>query len=388
MIKPARKRNIAKARSFDSPPVGGLPRMTRGLITIEEFIDRAGKAGYRFGKGDPKNRLRYLTKMEVLPHAIRLQTKDSDAHTTGYYPKTAIPLLLAQQELKKEDKLSVKKVSQRVKPLKKLVEAAGRGALQESLVTTTDQERLRSTALKFLAPRQTWLGPRLTGLMPALAGAAVFLIVLSQTVFGKVLTEKMVGGLRSALFPEEALQQLVKEAEGLEGKEGREGKVLAEEDLKGSDLPKDLILSVSPNLLKNPSFESAGATAPAAFWQFHPNSTDGNTQRSSHTTHSGSYSLLLSDKNCVNTGNDISHERLNLSCVLGVIQEATRTGANRNYTLGVWIKVLEEPKGPTLPRQGRTLSDTRIHLSLGPGWDKEFDIDSGSAAGMTKVSSE
>src|SRR3989338_6860506 len=111
------------------------------LIEIDEFIDKARKAGYKFGKGSPKNRLRYLTKTGVLPHAIRLKSKLADAHTTGYYPETALTLLLSAQKLKKDEKLSAEKIADRVEPIRKLVEAdklsgkeQKRGALQESLV--------------------------------------------------------------------------------------------------------------------------------------------------------------------------------------------------------------------------------------------------------------
>src|SRR3990167_3161922 len=220
------------------------------LITIEEFIDRAKKVGYKFGKGDPKNRLRYLTKTGILPHAIRLQAKETDAHTSGYYPETALQLLLSAQKLKRQEKLSAQKIADRVESIKELIEEnklpkeAERGALPESLVTTLRPERLRSASRFFL---------------PALAGAAVFLIVLSQTVFGKALGEKMVGGLRASLFPGEALRQMVAET-GLKA-EGRgpkaEGEVLAEEAPIGG---YRLAVIGSPNLLKNSSFESAGST--------------------------------------------------------------------------------------------------------------------------------
>ena len=92
------------------------------LITIEEFIDRAKKVGYKFGKGDPKNRLRYLTKTGILPHAIRLQAKETDAHTSGYYPETALQLLLSAQKLKRQEKLSAQKIADRVESIKELIE--------------------------------------------------------------------------------------------------------------------------------------------------------------------------------------------------------------------------------------------------------------------------
>jgi hypothetical protein len=41
------------------------------LIKIDEIIERAKELGVDFGKGDPKNRLRYLTKIGLLPHCQR-----------------------------------------------------------------------------------------------------------------------------------------------------------------------------------------------------------------------------------------------------------------------------------------------------------------------------
>src|SRR3989338_10574954 len=109
---------------------------TAQLIIIEEFIDRARNAGYKFGKGDPKNRLRDLTKTGVLPHAIRLQIKETDAHTSGYYPEAALQLLLSAQKLKKHEKLSAQKIADRVEPI---VTAGGGGGGQGGPSSTTPE---------------------------------------------------------------------------------------------------------------------------------------------------------------------------------------------------------------------------------------------------------
>ena len=62
----------------------------------------------------------------------------------------------------------------------------------------------------------------------------------------------------------------------------------------------------------------------------------------------------------------------------GVLQESTKTGANRSYTLGAWIKLqpdmgnyrnLEESRG-----NYRGDAGVFLHLALGPGWDKEIEI--------------
>ncbi|MBI5400054.1 MerR family DNA-binding transcriptional regulator, partial [Candidatus Saganbacteria bacterium] len=146
--------------------------------------------------------------------------------------------------------------------------------------------------------------------------------------------------------------------------------ILGDEQSSSTPIYSLLPAAYSPNLLKNPSFETAPSSSggPSAFWTLHPNSTDSNTQMSNHTAHSGGYSLLL---NC-EENNEQKTE--NNDCARGIIQESTKTEAGRSYQLGVWVKV---NKGPALLRQqGRALSDTRIHLSLGPGYDKSFRLES------------
>lgn len=119
------------------------------------------------------------------------------------------------------------------------------------------------------------------------------------------------------------------------------------------------------NLLKNPSFETVKGQEPA-FWQYHPNSTQNNTTISDLYPHSGSKTVLLHEGNYSLDPN---------SYTLGVIQESTKTEYGRSYELGVWIR-----------NQGiasRVQGNPQLHLALGPGWDRAFDIDSGSGSGMT-----
>ena len=126
------------------------------------------------------------------------------------------------------------------------------------------------------------------------------------------------------------------------------------------------VASYSPNLLKNFSFETNPAAAgPSAFWTFHPNSTNSNTQMSNHTAHSGSYSLLLSDKDC---NGEVSSRFAGRNCSLGVIQESTKTETKRNYEL----RCLGE-NGSQQPNL--TTAKPFLHLALGPGWDRSFKLD-------------
>lgn len=67
------------------------------LISIEKFIDLATKKGVDFGKGDPYNRLRYYTKLGLLPHMKR---KVVNNEIVGHYPSYALDTLLEIEKLK------------------------------------------------------------------------------------------------------------------------------------------------------------------------------------------------------------------------------------------------------------------------------------------------
>jgi DNA-binding transcriptional MerR regulator len=67
------------------------------LISIEKFIEMAVKKGVNFGKGDPYNRLRYYTKIGLLPH---MQRKVENGEVIGHYPSSALDTLLEVEKLK------------------------------------------------------------------------------------------------------------------------------------------------------------------------------------------------------------------------------------------------------------------------------------------------
>jgi len=58
------------------------------LISIDEVIERAKKLGVDFGKGDPRNRLRYYVKIGLLPHAKRKVFKNNLPE--GAYPEDIV----------------------------------------------------------------------------------------------------------------------------------------------------------------------------------------------------------------------------------------------------------------------------------------------------------
>jgi DNA-binding transcriptional MerR regulator len=71
------------------------------LIKIDELIKRAKFFGVDFGKGDPKNRLRYYTKIGLLPHALR---KSFNGKIVGAYPEWVLKRLVEIDKQLKEGK--------------------------------------------------------------------------------------------------------------------------------------------------------------------------------------------------------------------------------------------------------------------------------------------
>lgn len=62
------------------------------IISFSEIIDRAKNLGVDFGNGDPYNRLRYYTKIGLLPHAVRRSFNGQAP--TGAYPEKVLGLIL------------------------------------------------------------------------------------------------------------------------------------------------------------------------------------------------------------------------------------------------------------------------------------------------------
>ncbi|MBI4091385.1 MerR family transcriptional regulator [candidate division WWE3 bacterium] len=71
---------------------------SENLITLEELVKRAKKSGVDFGKSDPYNRLRYYTKISLLPHMERRKGKTGDI--AAYYPQSALEKLIKIEKLK------------------------------------------------------------------------------------------------------------------------------------------------------------------------------------------------------------------------------------------------------------------------------------------------
>ncbi|MEX0621369.1 MAG: hypothetical protein WD187_00005, partial [Candidatus Woykebacteria bacterium] len=73
-------------------PEGFLSNALDNLIAFDEVIDRAKGRGVTFGKGNPFNRLRYYTKIGLLPHAKRKSF--AGGSPVGAYPESVVETLV------------------------------------------------------------------------------------------------------------------------------------------------------------------------------------------------------------------------------------------------------------------------------------------------------
>src|SRR3990170_3979324 len=82
---------ILPARNATHSVAGG-PDYGENLISFDEVVARAKRAGVQFGKGDPYNRLRYYTKIGLLPHAKRKSFHG--ANPAAAYPEYVVDILI------------------------------------------------------------------------------------------------------------------------------------------------------------------------------------------------------------------------------------------------------------------------------------------------------
>lgn len=70
------------------------------LIPIENIVKSATENGVTFGFGSPKNHLSYLSKLHLIPSAIR--RKLADGKISGCYPESVISTLQKIEQLKNQ----------------------------------------------------------------------------------------------------------------------------------------------------------------------------------------------------------------------------------------------------------------------------------------------
>jgi len=68
------------------------------LVSVEELIKILKDNNINFGKGDPYNRLRYYTKIGLIPHMTR--KKNSNNTNSGHYSKDVISKIIEIEKMK------------------------------------------------------------------------------------------------------------------------------------------------------------------------------------------------------------------------------------------------------------------------------------------------
>ena len=88
-------------------------REDENLISIDEVIIRAQKLGVDFGSGDPRNRLRYYTKIGLLPYAQRRSFNNNNL-PQGAYPADVVKLVVEIDRQLKNGK-SIQELKRKIK---------------------------------------------------------------------------------------------------------------------------------------------------------------------------------------------------------------------------------------------------------------------------------
>ncbi len=113
------------------------------LISIDELILRAKNRGVDFGKGNPKERLRYLTKIGLLPHAKRKSFNGQPPN--GAYPEYVVELLVEIDE-----KLKLGKTIQELKREKERKELIETFSVYKSPFPASSSSAIYKTQFPFV----------------------------------------------------------------------------------------------------------------------------------------------------------------------------------------------------------------------------------------------
>jgi len=289
------------------------------LLPIYQIIKLARQKEYDWGKGNPKNRLRYYTKIGLLPHAERKQLHPNDSHTVGHYPAYVIDLLLKIQDLKNTGKplkeiklqLEAEKLTQKAKA------AVAQGALPRSF-TTTPPRRFLATAVTVFT--------------------SFILLTVGLFAFSKTSM------FNQWLDKDSSLASIINRLDQLEQTKPV-GDILGDQQpipASGPELVAESTIPFAPsleppNLLKNSSFEankSRLSGGSVVFWEYVSQSGNHNTKTSQISARTGNLGLEFYDSSKVGQ--------------LGLIQSATKTVNGRDYTFSVWLTFLNSKPNPDL----------------------------------------
>ncbi len=307
------------------------------LITAKDLILLCQKQGLGLGRGNPNNRLRYFTKIGLIPHAQRKQV-GVNAFTEGHYPFYTLQLLEKIQELKKAGKsmAEIAKIMAAEK-LKYEVQTTGQTLGQAlSLKTPPPAIRFSVFSFKFSVRRSLLMALAIILLLTGI------LVGLNATPYGKDYLRRLTD------YFSQQLADLIKPS-------------LFFPEVAGVKIPEETTLNIRPqvlseNLLANPSFENPLNTVgtdgqgktkfgQAWRWGYLEMAHKGNFYVSNDSVRSGTLAMKVWDSGT--EGAECKMQNAKCKMNLGISQAETNTVNGRYYSFSVFLRskdLLGHPK--------------------------------------------
>lgn len=151
------------------------------LISIDELIARAKNLGVNFGKGNPKNRLRYFVKIGLFPHAKRKSFNGLPPN--GAYPESAIEILITIDKKLKEGK-SVQEIKREFQENREFLEK------YTQIYTSNDRRSFLEKIKKIIFEQKNFFIAKnfLKIFLPILLFTFLFLIFKEKIQIGKAFS--------------------------------------------------------------------------------------------------------------------------------------------------------------------------------------------------------
>jgi DNA-binding transcriptional MerR regulator len=147
------------------------------LISIDELIERAKFFGVDFGKGNPRNRLRYYTKIGLLPHAVRKSFNGQNP--VGAYPESVLKILIEIDKKLKQGK--------KIQQIKRELEREGKKETEISFPKLKPQKIApkfeKEILLKKIFERKTKFPTGLSKLFKKIAISVSIFVIISLFFF-------------------------------------------------------------------------------------------------------------------------------------------------------------------------------------------------------------
>jgi hypothetical protein len=279
----------------------------KDLIEISQLIERAKALGIKLGKGDPRNRLRYFTKLGLLPNAQRITPKGipivlgKPPLAVGAYPVWVLERLAEIDKLKEQGKsfVEIKRIVEFYQP--KIKPALPRKPLSQKIRVATERIIVACGIIGILIVSYFSLPFK----------SQQFINKNANNLWQQARTK--LSGILITPPPQLPLPQ------------PSPGQIAGiEEPLSVTDYKLTAV-----NLLRNSSFEANNSGQPR-LWTYYNQSTEKNTFVTQEGVHTG--------------GNGLKFAGSASSPYLGIYQPEVKTDWNKAYSLSAWVKVLNAPQ--------------------------------------------